>query len=87
MLNKMLMVMMVILMTIDITFTKGTVTQDGCTHGNVRLVHGNVLKSRGIVEICINSRWGRVSRDDWGDNDAAVVCRQLGYGAEGKCLP
>jgi hypothetical protein len=50
-------------------------------------VHGNTLNSRGIVEICINSRWGRVCTDGWGDNDAAVVCKQLGYGSEGKCLP
>ena len=50
-------------------------------------MHGNVLRSQGIVEICINSRWGRVCTDGWGDNDAAVVCRQLGYGSEGKCLP
>ena len=58
-------------------------TQDNCTHGVVRLVE-TPLTSQGVVEVCLNSHWGRVCRDRWGNNDAAVVCNQLGYGREGK---
>ena len=60
-----------------------SLTQDDCTRGDVRLV-GNPLRYAGIVEICLNSSWGRVCRDGWGNSDAAVVCNQLGYGSEGE---
>ena len=36
-----------------------SLTQNDCTHGDVRLV-GTPLTSQGVVEICINSHWGRV---------------------------
>ena len=62
-----------------------SLTEDDCTHGDVRL-EGTPLKSRGVVEVCIDSQWGRVCRDYWGNNDAAVVCNQLDYGQEGKFM-
>ena len=51
-----------------------------CTNGAVRLVDGP-LESAGRVEICIYGVWGTVCRNnrDWDNNDATVVCRQLGY--------
>ena len=49
-----------------------------CTHGAVRLVGGQ-LSNEGRVEICINGVWGTVCHSSWDDNDARVVCRQLGF--------
>ena len=39
----------------------------------------------GTIEICYQNTWGLISDQDWDDNDAKVVCRQLGYGTEGTC--
>ena len=53
-----------------------------CTYGQLRLVDGSI-PNEGRVEICINNVWGTICDDDWGDNDATVVCRQLGYSTTG----
>ena len=49
-----------------------------CIEGEVRLVGGDT-EHEGTVEICYRDLWGLISDSDWGDNDAEVVCRQLGY--------
>ena len=52
--------------------------------GAVRLVDG-VFPHQGRVELCISTRWSAIcSKYYWRQNDAAVVCHQLGYSSAGK---
>ena len=43
-----------------------------------RLVGGDQLYG-GRVELLVNGTWGTICGTKWEDNDAEVICRQLGY--------
>ena len=53
---------------------------EGCSQGNVRLIHADSAMSReGTVEICVKGFWGAVCDNGWNSLDAQVVCHQLGH--------
>ena len=53
-----------------------------CEEGAVRLQDGTDLFN-GRVEFCRYRTWGTICTDQWDDNDATVVCRQLEYDPNG----
>lgn len=58
----------------------------GCDDTDIRLVNGStVASSEGIVEVCYEETWGLISDENWGTQEAQVVCGQLGYmSSQGK---
>ena len=55
----------------------------GCVSGDVRLLDGSD-SSNGRVEVCVNGQWLGVCDNGWTDEDAEVVCTQLGLPKVGE---
>ena len=53
-----------------------------CVHGALRLA-GSSVSHQGRVEVCQNNTWKTICSNFWGINETMVICRQLGYSANG----
>ena len=56
-----------------------------CNDWDIRLVNGPT-SLEGRVEVCFNNTYGSVCHDLWNENDARVVCRQLGFSSENSSV-
>ena len=54
-----------------------------CAEGDLR-IRGGLFVGQGRVEICHENIWGTICDDLWGNVDAAVACRQLGFPGGGE---
>ena len=53
-----------------------------CEEGDLRLTGSSAI-NQGTVEICKNEIWGTICYSNWGQSEANVACRQLGFSANG----
>ena len=55
---------------------------ESCPEGEVRL-RGGSQASGGRVEVCIEQSWTTICDVYWDNQDASVLCRQLGFSPYG----
>ena len=54
-----------------------------CPEGTIKLVDGED-SNEGRVEICVNNAWSTICDNEWGLEEAIVVCNQLGLSSNGN---
>ena len=47
-----------------------------CSAGDIRLADGQFYYGR--VEVCVSGEWGKLCANEFQDEEARVVCRELG---------
>ena len=52
-------------------------------NGTVHLI-GGLVTTEGTVQMCVGGRWRELCYSYWGNQEAFVVCRQLGLPATGE---
>lgn len=67
----------------DFDYFLDTVVTD---EDGIELTYVNDTLREGRVEICVNGKYGAICVDEnnWSFNEAAVVCRELGFTANGE---
>ena len=66
-------------------------TLEGDIVDSVYLIEGNIEEfyfnkdelTRGRIEVCVGERYGTICDDNWDNEDASVICSQLGFSRYG----
>ena len=72
-------------LTYTVAVTRAEASEEMPGEGDLRLIGGSG-PHEGRVEIFHSDRWGTVCDDFWTQDDAMVVCRQLGYTGRASAL-
>lgn len=59
------------------------IATDVCSLGDVRL-YGGPSNSSGIIEVCLNNRWGTICSTYLNNRLANIICGQLGFAKRSK---
>ena len=64
----------------------GVVCAETCdVDGDIRLI-GGADETSGYVEVCTGGSWGAICDADWCEQNAKVICAQLGYSSNRELL-
>ena len=63
---------------ISVCLYPGALAESECEDGDIRLA-GGPNEMGGRVEICDGGVWGSVCNQEFGEEEANVVCKELGF--------